>query len=136
MKNETSFFIIQSKYQKIGPCLNEKNRRLWAATEAKALGRGGIGLVHQATGISRPTINRGIEELEDEKLIRSKRQRQKGGGRKRLTENSPKLLKDLDDLVDPTSRGDPMSPLRWTSKSTRKSLRPRGAGSLTLWSSP
>ena len=78
MKNETTLLIIQSKYQKIGPCLNEKNRRLWAATEAKALGRGGISLVHQATGISRPTINRGIEELEDEKLIQSKHQRQKG----------------------------------------------------------
>jgi hypothetical protein len=120
MKNESDFFTIQSKYQKIGPCLNEKNRRLWAATEAKALGRGGVSLVHRATGITRPTINRGIAELGNEKFVQSKQQRGKGGGRKKLTENCPKLLKDLDDLVDPTSRGDPMSPLRWTSKSTRK----------------
>ena len=120
MKNETTFFTIQSKYQKISPGLNEKNRRLWAATEAKALGRGGVSLVYRATGISRPTINRGIEELEDVKFMQAKSQRQKGGGRKKLTESNPDLLNALDALVDPTSRGDPMSPLRWTSKSTRK----------------
>jgi transposase len=120
MNNETTFLIIQSKYQKIAPCLNEKNRRLWAATEANALGRGGVSLVHRATGISRPTINRGIIELKDEQFLQSKIQRQAGGGRKKLIESSPELLKNLDDLVDPTSRGDPMSPLRWTSKSTRK----------------
>ena len=120
MKNETTFFTIQSKYQKISPGLNEKNRRLWAATEAKALGRGGVSLVYRATGISRPTINRGIEELEDVKFMQAKSQRQKGGGRKKLTESNPDLLNALDALVDPTSLGDPMSPLRWTSKSTRK----------------
>lgn len=120
MKNEDTVLIIHSKYEAIGPCLNEKSRRIWAATEARALGRGGKSLVNRATGISRPTIDRGIKELKDKEFIKLNNQRNKGGGRKKLTEKHPDLLKALDGLVDPTSRGDPMSSLKWTSKSTRK----------------
>lgn len=120
MKNEDIILMIQFKYEALAPCLNEKSRRIWAATEAQALGRGGKSLLQRATGISRPTIDRGIRELKDKEFIKSKKQRNKGGGRKKLIEKNPDLLKALDELVDPTSRGDPMSPLKWTSKSTRK----------------
>jgi hypothetical protein len=116
---------VRQKYEALAPLLHEKAQRRWAACEARALGRGGISLVAAATGLSRPTIHRGLAELhagtddsEDADPQRP-RIRRTGGGRHRLTTSDPALLKDLQDLVDPATRGDPMSPLLWTCKSTR-----------------
>lgn len=120
MQKQTTIQSIQAKYKQIQLALDEKHRRIWCATEAKALGRGGISIVHEATGISLPTIRRGLLEIENLEFLKSKNQRKQGGGRKKLLEKNPKIKQILQDLVEPTSRGDPMSPLRWTSKSTRK----------------
>jgi hypothetical protein len=92
---------------------------LWAASEARALGHGGIALVERATGISRSTIQRGLRELEGRTQLPPDRTRQVGGGRKRTTAIDPTVLRDLDALVEPTAPGDPDSPLRWSCKSTR-----------------
>jgi hypothetical protein len=104
--------------------MNEKLKRRWAACEAMAIGRGGISAVSEATGMSRTTIRKGIREIEQEypdiaEQGRGDRVRRPGGGRHRLTEHDPTLEKDLEKLVDPATRGDPMSPLLWISKSTR-----------------
>ena len=104
----------------LSPALNERTRRLWAATEAHSKGRGGISVVSRATGISRRVIAVGIIELNDPHALTSGRVRRPGGGRKSLTQSDPELIRKLDQLVEPTARGDPMSPLRWTSKSVRK----------------
>jgi len=120
MQKQTTILSIQVKYQQIKLALDEKHRRIWCATEAKALGRGGMSIVHEATGVSLPTIRRGLLEIENPEFLKSKNQRKEGGGRKKLLEKDPKIKQTLHDLVEPTSRGDPMSPLRWTSKSTRK----------------
>ena len=111
---------IKIKYAKIKLCFNEKNRRIWAASEAKALGRGGITLLSKATELSRNTIYQGLSDLEDKKFIKSKKQRRTGGGRKKITQKNPKILKILETFVDTDTRGNPMSPLKYTSKSTRK----------------
>jgi len=97
----------------------ERSRRIWAATEARAIGHGGIALVERATGISRATIQRGLRELDADAPLPPGRTRKAGGGRKRTTALDTTLLADLDALVEPTARGDPESPLRWTSKSVR-----------------
>jgi len=110
---------LGKKYAGLAPVLTERSRRLWAATEAIALGRGGIALVERATGVSRSTISRGIRELEFGDVLDPGRTRRAGGGRKRATEKDEKLGVDLDGLVEPTASGDPMSPLRWTSRSVR-----------------
>jgi len=99
--------------------LNERSRRLWAAAEAQALGYGGASLVAQATGISRSTIIRGLQEARARKGAQGGRVRRRGGGRKSATVVDPRLKVALESLVDPVSRGDPESPLRWTCKSTR-----------------
>ena len=99
--------------------LTERSRRVWAASEAVALGHGGIGLVEAATGISRSTISRGIRELDTRSTLPSERTRRPGGGRKRAVDLDDRLVADLDALVEPTASGDPDSPLRWTSKSVR-----------------
>ena len=101
------------------PELTERSRRLWAATEAVALGRGGIALVERATGVSRSTISRGIRVIESGHRVEPGRTRRSGGGRKRTVEKDRKLSVDLDGLVEPSASGDPMSSLRWTSKSVR-----------------
>ncbi|MBD1913840.1 ISAzo13 family transposase [Leptolyngbya sp. FACHB-8] len=110
---------IEEKYHNLSLYLNERSRRLWAATEARALGYGGILAVHRATGISQNTIRAGLKELEREAedLPPKERIRQVGGGRKRVEEHTPSILEALDRLVEPTSRGEPESPLRWTCKS-------------------
>jgi hypothetical protein len=92
---------------------------VWCAAEAKSIGRGGKALVHKATGVSWPTIIRGLSDLENP-IDDGKRIRRKGGGRKKITDKDPTLLEDLDKLIDPVTRGDPESALRWTSKSTIK----------------
>ena len=110
------------------PYLNERQRRLFLAVEARALGHGGVARVARAAGVSRPTIQQGLRELTGAEGP-TERVRRVGGGRKSLTERDPGLLTDLEALVDPDTRGDPMSPLRWTCKSTRQlagALQERG----------
>jgi hypothetical protein len=99
--------------------LNERSRRLWAASEAAALGHGGASLVARATGISRSTITRGLREARAGEKVEEGRVRRAGGGRKSASAIDPSLRAALEGLVDPGSRGDPESPLQWTSKSTR-----------------
>jgi len=101
------------------PHLNEKQRRLFLAAEAKALGWGGISKVAQATGVSRVTIYKALEEIQLHSPV-SERIRKLGAGRKGIEEHYPDLSKALESLVDPVTRGDPESPLRWTCKSTRQ----------------
>lgn len=111
---------IRRKYEALKPVLHESARRLWAATEAKSLGHGGIALVARATGVSRSTISRGLLELESGDVAEPGRVRRAGGGRKRAIDHDPTLVSDLEGLVEPSVSGDPQSPLRWTSKSIRK----------------
>ncbi len=93
------------------------------ATEAKWWGRGGISAVHRATGASRSTIRRGLTELEGQDHVGAHRVRQPGGGRKKAEVANPEVLENLDSLIEPETRGDPESPLRWTTKSTRHLAR-------------
>src|SRR5262245_31438904 len=112
--------ILRRKYAEVTPVLDERGRRLWAAAEAKALGRGGPSLVARATGLSRSTIHAGLRELAAGPAdVPPGRSRRLGAGRKRLTDRQPGLLASLEPLVEPTSRRDPESPLRWSCKSTR-----------------
>ena len=111
---------LQAKYTALSPVLTERSRRLWAATEARALGHGGIATVERATGISRSTIVRGIRELASGDTLSPARTRRPGGGRKRATDKDATLSAHLEALVEPTASGDPDSPLRWTSKSVRR----------------
>lgn len=117
---------LKAKFDSLAPHLNERLTRLWAATEAIALGRGGISEVSEATGLSAKTIRVGIRELEIEvdtplKHTRfQKRIRGIGGGRKCLEDIDKTLIPDLEALIDPLTRGHPESPLRWTCKSTTK----------------
>ncbi len=108
---------LAARFAAISPYLDERQQRIWVGAEARALGRGGVSLVARATGLSRPRIYRALEELEQAPVLDG-RVRRPGAGRKRLTEKDPELEAALDALVDPDSRGDPMSPLRWTCKST------------------
>lgn len=114
---------LQEKYELLRPELDERGRRLWAASEALALGRGGIVTVARATGLSKRTIRRGQRELRrpaPSVARASRRVRRPGGGRKRLVDEDPRVVGALEALVEPTARGDPRSPLRWTCKSTRR----------------
>jgi hypothetical protein len=120
---------IREKWRQVGASLGEREARLWAAAEAKAVGRGGVSLVARATGMARTRIRRGMRELETGAKLAPGRARRPGAGRKRLDVIQPRLFAALDDLVDPDTRGDPMSPLRWCSKSTAhlaKALRDKG----------
>jgi len=99
--------------------LNERQRRLAAAIEARIIGYGGVSIVARASGLSRQSIHKGLKELDGEEVLVD-RVRRAGGGRKKVWENNPKILKALERLVKPTTRGDPMSALRWTCKSTRQ----------------
>ena len=110
---------IRAKYRALLPSMDERHRRLWSGTEARALGRGGIAVVARATGLARNTIVRGLAELAQKKPLPADRVRGPGAGRKRMTFLVPRLATALEDLVEPVTRGDPESPLRWTSKSTR-----------------
>ena len=111
---------IQGKFKALAPALDERARRIWAATEASAFGRGGIAMVSRATGISPSTIARGLKEIEAGEFIEPGRIRRPGGGRKPALIKDPRLLDDLEALVEPGASGDPQSPLRWTSKSVRR----------------
>jgi len=128
--------MIEAKYEALSERLDEATLRMWAAVEARSLGRGGVSAVAKAIGMSRTTIHAGLAELKAVALPSPVSQRERhpriratGGGRKKLTAKDANLLRDLDALVEPTSRGDPMSPLRWTCKSTYRlaeELKQRG----------
>jgi len=121
---------IRERYGRVAGTLDERGRRAVAASEALALGRGGIALVARATGLSRKAVSLGIKELRGVVPPAAPgRVRRPGGGRKRIAQTDPGALVDLERLVEPTTRGDPESPLRWTCKSVRKlaaDLRERG----------
>lgn len=120
MTTETA---IRQKFNALASCLNEHTRRVWAATEARALGYGGISLVARATGISRRAILAGLREVETGDILPAGRVRRPGGGRKSAVHHQPDLPGKLEALVEPLTRGDPESPLRWTCKSTRRLSR-------------
>ena len=111
--------VLAAKFDALLPHLDERQRRLVLGAEARWLGHGGIELVARASGISRKTVAAGAAELESGTDPLEGRIRREGGGRKPLTETSPGLAGALDDLVDPETRGDPMTRLRWTTRSTR-----------------
>ena len=111
---------IHERYASISSQLDERARRLLAATEARAAGHGGIAAVSQATGVAASTIGRGLKDLAEETPLALGRVRRPGGGRKALADSDPTLLADQLKLVEPGERGDPMSPLRWTCKSLRR----------------
>jgi len=110
---------IREKYRAIVGELDERGRRRWAAAEARSLGWGGIAAVAAATGLSDRTVRNGIRELDDPNAAAAGRQRRAGGGRRAREEEQPRLVDALERLVEPSARGDPSSPLRWTCKSTR-----------------
>lgn len=121
--------IIREKYRALLPSMNERQRRLWAGAEAKALGHGGIKIVSNATGLNPNTVAKGIAELSEKEVLDPSRVRRSGGGRKAKAVLLPDLAKILEELVESGTRGDPESPLRWTSKSTRhlsRELKSRG----------
>jgi len=111
---------IAERYRSLGPELNERQRRLWAASEARSHGRGGVAAVVRATGISKNTVVRGVAELRAGTHLDAGRVRRAGAGRPRLTDSDPELVGALEALVAPATRGDPQSPLRWCSKSLAK----------------
>jgi hypothetical protein len=113
--------LIARKWRLLRATMDERARRLWAGTEAEAMGRGGIAAVARATGLAISTVTLGRNEVRRgpsaENLVKSRRG---GGGRRRHEVDHPELIAALDELVEPGTRGDPESPLRWTSKSTAK----------------
>lgn len=120
--NETNA-ILATKYEAIAPYLDERTRRIWAAVEANALGWGGVSRVSEATGMSRDTIRVGLKELaqlqqKDETMLPLNRVRRSGGGRLRVEQKDEEIIAALENLIEPGSRGDPESPLRWTTQST------------------
>jgi hypothetical protein len=129
MEGSAILTTVQTKYELLRPLMDERMRRQWAASEALSLKRGGVTVVAKATGLSRTTIGEGVRELrertdlgiEDESYISElpTRVRHPGGGRHPLKVNDPTLVRDLEALIEPTTRGDPQSPLRWTCKGTR-----------------
>jgi hypothetical protein len=123
MSNTERIEVIRNKYQLLRPLMNERMRRQWAACEAMSLSRGGFTLVSQATGLSRTTLWAGKRELQQQARpvpdLQPERVRRRGGGRHLVEVDDPTVLSDLQTLLDSTTRGDPQSPLRWTSKSTR-----------------
>ena len=129
MQDATTIEAIEGKYIELLDDLDERGRRRWAAAEARALGHGGITAVALATGLSDRTIRTGLKELDDLAPLAGDRQRRTGGGRKSHAITQPGLQDALDRLIEPTARGSPMNPLRWTIKSTYRlaqALRTQG----------
>ena len=110
---------LQQKFAPLWPLLDERTRRLTAASEARALGHGGVSQVSRACGLSRKAIAKGLREMEEGTVPPPGRVRRPGGGRKKILAHDPRLPAALDRLIDPETRGDPESPLRWICKSTR-----------------
>jgi len=111
---------ITARFEALKSQLDERSRRLLAAAESQAIGKGGISLVARATGISRPVIRQGIADLKDPVALAPGRVRREGGGRKRAVVKDASLRTDLEGLLESTTRGDPEAPLRWTCKSVRQ----------------
>jgi len=111
---------VRSRFRSLEGVLDERSRRLLAAAESKAWGKGGISAVSQVTGISRPVIRQGLKELSAPAVHPMGRIRRPGGGRKKARQKDPTLVTDLEKLVEPTTRGHPETCLRWTCKSVRK----------------
>jgi len=111
---------VRKRYKQMAPALDEQSRRRFAASEALALGHGGVSLLARITGLARRTIYRGIADIRNKCSPGPGRVRKVGGGRKQKREKDPTLLTDLKSLVEPMTRGNPMKPLLWTSKSLRK----------------
>jgi hypothetical protein len=114
--------VLREKYERLKPHLGERGRRLWAANEALSFGSGGVRAVAEALQMSSITISQGKRELQKEPSrldsdVVGRRQRRPGGGRKSVVEKHPQLLSTIERIVDPATRGDPMAPLKWTSKS-------------------
>jgi hypothetical protein len=122
MQDETALRTIEAKYRSLQPLMDERMRRHWAAAESRAYGWGGIRAVSAVTGMSANTIRKGLAELArrdaDPDAPAEPKLRRKGAGRKRQAEVDPELVPALESLVEPCTRGDPESPLRWTCKST------------------
>jgi hypothetical protein len=120
---------LARRWEALRPHLNERQRRLWLGAEARELGVGGAGQVAVALGVAADTVRRGRDELDNPEIAVPGRSRKAGGGRKRAEEHQPGLADALDSLVEPATRGDPESPLRWTTKSLReltKALQEKG----------
>ena len=123
MQDAQTIRRIRRKYRALRVEMDERGRRLWAAVEAGELGWGGVTALAQATGLSRTTITAGLRELKlpaRQRAAEAARVRRPGGGRRPLTETDPGLMAALEALIEPLTRGDPQSPLRWTCKSTRR----------------
>jgi len=124
MQDAATVERIRRKYVVLSPAMDERLRRQWAAAEASTIGWGGVSVVSLATGLARNTVAIGVHELEQRRQHPeapvSARLRRVGAGRKRLTDTDPDLLRALEALIDPVTRGHPESPLRWTCKSTAK----------------
>ena len=110
---------LRQKFASVWSLLDERTRRLMAASEARTLGYGGISQVRRACGLSRKAIAKGMREIKEGTLVPPGRIRRPGAGRKKLLTHDPRLPVALDRLIDPETRGDPESPLRWICKSTR-----------------
>lgn len=127
---------LQEKYSLLFPHLDEKSKRMVCAADARALGHGGVTKVEDASGLSRVTIKKGREELEGNEETSSYKSeskiRKEGGGRKKVTQNQPNISQALEALVSPNTRGDPESPLKWTTKSLRKLENELKAQSYTI----
>src|SRR5674476_931271 len=111
--------VIKRRFELLAPVVDERTRRLLAAAEALTLGWGGATAVSKATGVSRRAIGEGVKELSQPRQGTGRRVRREGGGRKKTVAKDPTLLAALEQLVEPVTRGDPESPLRWTCKSSR-----------------
>ena len=111
---------IRTRYAAVAALVDERARRLFAGSEALAIGRGGVSKVARATGLARSTVRRGVADVTGGDLGAKGRVRRAGAGRPRSEERDPTLRRDLEALIEPTSRGDPISPLRWTTKSVRR----------------
>ena len=115
----TTIALIREKYASISGELNERTRRIWAASEANAIGHGGITMIHKATGISKSTIHIGKKEISQGLSETLSGIRKKGGGRKSMESQNDELLKEIEAIADIDSIGNPENPLRWTTKSLR-----------------
>jgi hypothetical protein len=125
MDRTSTLAAIEKKYRMLSSALDEKTRRLWAASEATSVGWGGVSIVSEATGLAHTTIRRGVRDLEGaaaspDKIVGSSRVRRTGAGRKNIVETNPQILETLESLIEPATRGDPESALKWTCKSTRR----------------
>src|SRR6267142_6631651 len=111
------------RYREMAPVLNEQSRRRFVALEADALGRGGVCLIARISGLARSTIYHGLSDIRHNVSAPAGRTRREGGGRKKKAIEDPTLAVDLKSLVEPVTRGDPMQPLLWTTRSLRNLVK-------------